>query len=366
MRSLAPYLYDCRYSPWSCRSPRPFVTDLCPALLLYPRSPAPCTRRFQRAKRALLLPTAARVTVLLFLLPLLSAGQSIPEQEAAERLSNAFPRRLEATFKYQQAILPVGIVNRESYLKVGQRQYLLAETVRLPRDKQIQQDTYVVQSLNGGLRTSFQSRYLVEPSPGMSSPGQRVSYYQAYVLTDQGLQQTKALLLRNFDPQDLLAEQPATGKSAFFYVLDNVSAGRGDTLASYHLECPANSPSCVLTLEERLDDRTRRWHTNHGSTQTWTSTWQGPRQELLISERPGQGFRWTRRYHTAHEFTETLEESNLAPGVGGGASWRMTVYERHYCRQDEQRAVDTYTLSGYPTVGAPLKPLKLSVVHVDM
>ena len=252
----------------------------------------------------LLFPAVTRVTVLFLVLPLLSAGQSLHVQQLAEGFSKTFPRRLEASFKYQQAILPIGTTNRESYLKVGQRRYLLAETVRLPRDNQVQQDTYAMQSLHDVLRTSFRSRYLVEPSLSMSSPGLRVSYYQAYVLTDQGLQQTKALLVRNFDPQGLLDERPATGKDTVFYVLDNESAGRGDTLATYHLECPDNSRFSILTLDERLDARIHRWHANHISTQTWTSTWQGSRPELLVSERKGQ--RWTRRYRTAHEFTETL------------------------------------------------------------
>jgi hypothetical protein len=332
-------------------------------LLLYPRSPAPCTRRFQRAKRALLLPAAAQITVLLFLVPLLSAGQAVKRGQSAEWLSRAFSRRLEASFKYQEAILPVGITTRESYWKVGRRRYLLAETVRLPRDGRLKQDNHVVLSLNGILRTSFQGRYQVELSPAMTSPGMRVSYYQAAVLTDQGVQQTTALLLRNFDPQRLLDERPTAGEDKFFYVLDNWSAGRGDTLATYHLACPANSRFCVLTLDERLDARSHRWHANHASTQTWTSTWQGSRQELLVSERQGQ--RWTRRYRTAHEFTETLEVSNPAPGLGGGAIWLDTIYERHYRRRGQHRAVDTYTLSGYPTMGGPLKRLKLSVVHVD-
>ena len=307
--------------------------------------------------------SAPRIAVLLLLVPLLSAGQAVKRGQSAEWLSKTFSRRLEASFKYQEAILPVGVTTRESYWKVGLRRYLLTELVRLPRDDRLKQDNYVVLSLNGVLRTSFQSRYLVEPSPAMSSPGMRVSYYQASVLTDQGVHQTTALLLRNFDPQRLLDERPATGEDKFFYVLDNWSAGRGDTLATYHIACPANSCFCVLTLDERLDARSHRWHANHSSTQTWTSTWQGSRQELLVSERQGQ--RWTRRYRTAHEFTETLEASNLAPGVVGGGIWLTTVYERHYRRRGPHRAVDTYTCSGALSSVAPQKRVKLSVVHAN-
>jgi hypothetical protein len=85
--------------------------------------------------------TAPRITVLLLLVPLLSAGQAVKRGQSAEWLSKAFSRRLEASFKYQEAILPVGITTRESYWKVGLRRYLLAELVRLPRDGRLKQDT---------------------------------------------------------------------------------------------------------------------------------------------------------------------------------------------------------------------------------
>jgi hypothetical protein len=304
-------------------------------------------------------PAAVRIITLLFLWPLLSAGQSVKMQQSAKLLSHAFAQRLEASFQYQEAILPAGTTNRESYLKVGHRRYLLTETVRLPRDNQLQQDNYLVQPRNGVLRTSFQSRYLIEPDPDRSTPGQRVSYYQAYVSTDQGIEPTKALLLQNFDPLRLLDERPATGQNAVFYVLDNASAGQRDTLASYQLECPDSSRFCLLTLDERRDARSHRWHENHVSTQTWTSTWQGSRQEQLVSERKGQC--WTRQYRTAHDFTETLEAYGLSQALGGGAGWHATVYERHYRRRGKHRAVDTYTLSSYPDMVAPLK---LSVLHV--
>lgn len=292
--------------------------------------------------------------------PLLGRGQSSNLPHPAELLNQAFPRRLEASFPYQEAALPAGLTSRKSYLKVGAHQYLLAEAALLPQDGRLRQDEYALHTLGGALQASFQRRYLQEVSPAMSSPGLRVSYYQAYVFTDQDVRQTKALLLQNFVPQQLFETLPAAGEPRFFYVLDNRPASKGDTLASYQVARAAGSQSCQLTLWQPLNPLRRRWQANCARTQTWDFTWQGPLLQRVVAERAGQ--RWTRQYRTAHDFTETLETAELAAGRGGGSTVHTVVYQRHYRRRGPHRALDTYRVPGF-TAGAA--PVKFSVVQAD-
>lgn len=309
--------------------------------------------------------------VSLFFLPLLCQGQPARIWQRYG-LNEIFAQRLEASFKYREASLPVGNISYRSYLKVGQHRYPLTQTL-LHGDEALRMDEYLLYKNGDLLQSGFKSRYIVQPSPGVSSPSQVVSFYNAYTVADQGVQELAAFLLQNFEPMSLLKGEQTTTPTGklFFYVITRPAwpLQGGDTLASYRLEPvyrlgePTDSSECVLTLYERYhrqDSLAHRWQGNHRSTQTWWVTGEGPMQRCVRSERDVK--RWSRVYRNAYDFTETLETSSLNLMAGGGSSIHGIVYQRQYRRRGKNKAVDTYSLSDSPTVS--ITPVKFTILHV--
>ena len=304
-------------------------------------------------------------TAFLFLflfLPLLSQGQSVRAWQPLTLINYVFSQRLEANFKYQEAVLPADNTRCRSYLKMAHSRYPLVQTL-LQRDGRIEQDNYQLRKGSELLQSSFESRYTIGQSPSLSSQNQQVSYYNAYTFNDHGIQQETALIMQNFNPTDILKNEAADLDLAthelFFYVIDNRLAWKGDTLAHYQIEHSDSTNFFRLTLNERLNFPNHRWHTNHSTTQIWHVIQQGTAHWSVISERSGK--RWTRAYHNAHDFTETLEVSYASSMLGGGSGVHGIVYQREYRRRSKRKAIDIYTFNSR----AATATVKFTVIHLN-
>jgi hypothetical protein len=276
-----------------------------------------------------------RLLLVLLSCALAARGQQSDPDKQLYLLHTSWQLRLENTYKYQLAVLPIGCTSVERYLQLGGKQYLLEYAVDNRRaDQQLRQD-YMVRIVNQDTVRLAQAQYMgggattregVQGSLAAGSAYLNDSYFDTYNL----------LLSQTFDPLAVLALRPGAAQTGQWLVARATPPGeRGDTVASYSLVRSRTGDTCQVQLLERTS-RQRPWRHAKRVACRWTVELARQRltaEQQYATREDGYTLYWERLYHTATDFTETLT-SQMLIGDGGPPSLETTT---HYCREFVQR-----------------------------
>lgn len=268
-------------------------------------------------------------------------------------VNKIFSQRLETTCPYQEAVLPVGVMQAKRYLQLGKRRYLL-EAIVDNGQMVLKEDYWLGVRDRDTVSQAGRARY--ELSTGVSYPQGKVrvgtfhrylSQYQPLPYVDAG----NVDLYQGFSPTAILALRPDTARTGqTLYVLNRQLDVSGDTLACYELmgsptgESWANADSWAMVLSERATRASRRWH---GNTQVVCS-WEADRTTRKVTAHryhgAGRGTSyWVRTYATA-ALTDFTEVHYYTWPVGHAQQRTRFFYRRQFRQLSAQRSRDTYTV----------------------
>ncbi|GAB3824045.1 hypothetical protein [Hymenobacter jeollabukensis] len=309
-----------------------------------------------------------------------SPGVFAQAPELLVRVNDLFNRRLETTFRYQEALLPPGVTARQQSLLVDKRPYLLesagVRTSAEPDSSRYQRwtrESYLLRGETGHAAAVAYARYQLSrySHPNDSLPSSWGLYHR-YTSDFGGLDAGDVRLQGNLNPLALLSLQPAAYRPDQTLVVYNAQQGlQGDTLACYQLRATSDDPAWagnqtyLLTLLERRNPGNRRWHDNNEETITWTiepaqrrvtaTVYARPRPvstdktEPYSRERESASYsrflysRWTRTYSNRTDFTEV--HAGISAPSGHARPMRTTTYYRRQFRQlSPTQSVDTYSV----------------------
>ncbi|MDJ0367921.1 hypothetical protein QMK33_22495 [Hymenobacter sp. H14-R3] len=130
------------------------------------------------------------------------------------------------------------------------------------------------------------------------------------------------------------------------YIINQLPAFGGDTLACYTLTRAQTGDSGAVVLSERATQTNRQWHHNAQVTCVWEAdlTKREVTATRFFEGSPGSSH-WVRTYATAAltDFTETHYTSWPA---GHAIQRTVYIYRRQFRRLSAQRSRDTYTVLG--------------------
>jgi hypothetical protein len=266
---------------------------------------------------------------------LAARGQQADPDKQLYLLHTTWQLRLENTYKYQLAMLPIGCTSVERYLQLGGKQYLLEYAVDNRRaDQQLRQD-YMVRVINQDTVRLAQAQYMGGGATTREGVRGSLAAGSAY-LNDS-----------YFDTYNLLGLRPGAAQTGQWLVARATPPGeRGDTVARYSLVRSRTGDTCQVQLLERTS-RQRPWRHAQRVACRWTVELARHR---LTAEQPsaraddGYTMCWERVYHTATDFMETLATQYLT-GDGGPPSLATTaVYVREFTQVNASKSVEKFTV----------------------
>jgi hypothetical protein len=211
---------------------------------------------------------------------LAAAGQPEPRQIEAQlrTINDTFHNRLESTFKYQQAVLPVGYTAVERYLEVGTRKYLLEYAMNdVASGEQLRED-YSLRLVNHDTLRVGKATYRLGVKIDIDKTGIESSSgaFSDYKYDGPSVEAANLSITQNFAPLLVLALRPGPVQpKSWLYVRQqqyryerhpggandilDPALGKGlqlalrsDTMASYHLLRSRTGDTCEVKLFERL------------------------------------------------------------------------------------------------------------------